>query len=71
MTDDQEMIAIGGNGQDAFAVLDALADALDAPASVPATNGEVKRPAQGTAAVDRGNDRRDAWPRFSRRTPSS
>jgi acetolactate synthase I/II/III large subunit len=44
ITDEQEMHTIGGDGQDALAVLTALADALGAPASVPSSNPEVIRP---------------------------
>ncbi len=44
VTDDQEIVSIGGNNQDAVAVLTALADALDAPEIVPASNGVLKRP---------------------------
>ena len=43
-TDEQEMLNIGGNGQNAMAVLAALADALDAPASVPSSNPNIIRP---------------------------
>jgi len=44
VNDNQEFISIGGNNQDAVTVLEALADELGAPASVPSTNGRIKRP---------------------------
>lgn len=51
ITDQQEMCTVGGHGQDAVAVLSALADALDAPASVPSSNPEVIRPELPTGGL--------------------
>ncbi len=42
--DDQGLVSIGANNQDAVAVLAALADALDAPPSVAPGNGRLERP---------------------------